>query len=304
MRVIEPNALSLLSCSVSESDALDGTVWNANTTYALNAKVRHNHVTYTSLGNDNKGNNPESGWSGPSATWKKIGATAPWRMLDDFVETQTSASGNLSFCVPYSRADAFALLNIEGARARIRIYDDDETEQQLAYDETIELVEDIFHLSLWEYNYLPIASIVNYFQTDLQQIYNGRLCVEIEAVHDVAAVGHIIVGRWQQLGYTTYGAELSFTDYSRKSVDEFGVATLVRRSFASHASLPVYLHPDQMDYVIKVLTALRSIPALWIGDNSGYGHSSLTVYGWMEDFRMVCEGPNENQLSLEIQGLI
>lgn len=304
MRVIEPNKLTLLSSSVSESDTEDGTLWNAATTYALDAKVRYNHVIYASLANDNKGNNPESGWSGVSAIWKKIGATGPYRMLDDYVETQTIANNQLSFCVPYNYADSFALLNLEGASARIRIYDDDETDDPVIYDETIELVEDIFHLSLWEYNYLPIQTIVNYFQTGLPQVISGKLCVEIDAASDIAAIGHVIVGRWQELGLTQYGAELGFTDYSRKSVDEFGVATLVRRSFASRASLPVYLHPDQMDYVVKVLASLRSIPVLWIGDNSTVGHSSLTIYGWLEDFRMVCEGPNENQLSLEIQGLI
>lgn len=304
MRVIKPNQISLLSSSVSETDAADGSVWSAASTYQYGDRVRQNHITYESLLDGNKGNNPSSTWSGVDAKWKKIGSTTPYKVIDEFVETQTIAEGNLSFCVPYNRADAFSLLNLKGASARIKIYDNEETDDPLVYDETVSLIEDIFHLSLWEYNYLPIQNILNFTQTELPQVLNGRLCVEITEAEGISAIGHIIVGRSHQLGWTQYGAELGFTDYSRKSVDEFGVATLVRRSYAHRASLPIYLHPDQQDYVVEILTDLRGIPALWIGDNEYQGHSSLTVYGWLEDFRMVCEGPNENQLSLEIQGLI
>ena len=114
----------------------------------------------------------------------------------------------------------------------------------------------------------------------------------------------MVVGAARHLGATLYDAEVGMTDYSRKDVDDFGVATLVRRSFASTTSLPLYLHPDRMDFVARVLQSIRATPCVWIGDNQDDGHQSLTVYGWLEDWRMVCAGPNETQLSLEIQGLI
>ena len=59
-----------------------------------------------------------------------------------------------------------------------------------------------------------------------------------------------------------------------------------------------------MDYVCQTLESMRGTPCVWIGDNSDDGHQCLTIFGWLEDFRMVCEGPNEIQMSLEIQGLI
>lgn len=304
MRVIAPHEITLLSCSLAESDSVDGAAWSAQKTYKANEKVRYNHISYTSLEDGNLNNQPDRTWSGTDAKWKKGEATVPWRMLDPYVETQTVASGgNLSFCVPYNRADAFALLNMAGAKANITIYDYDEGES-VWYQEEVDLLQDIFHLSLWEYNYHPLSFIANFTQTELPQVFSGKLCVEIEGADSGAAIGHVIVGKWHELGFTQYGAELGFADYSKKSVDDFGVATLIRRSYANRASLPIYLHPDQQDYVVQTLASLRSVPALWIGDNSTKGHSSWSVYGWLEDYRMVCEGPNENQLSLEIQGLI
>lgn len=308
MKVIVPNKLSLLSCSLSETDSNDGAAWNAATTYAKDTKVRHNHVSYSSLADNNKGNDPSKTWSGTEAKWKKLEWTRPWRMLDDYVETQTiGAKGQvLSFCVPFDRANSFALLNLEGYAAHLTVRDMDEpADEQVIHEEELDLIADIFHLSLYEYNYLPITYVANIAKSNLPQVRSGRLCVELDPGSDLsAAIGHVVVGRAHTLGYTNYGAEISFTDYSRKVTDEFGVTTLVRRSYASHASLPIYLHPDQMDYVNQILASVRGIPCLWLGDNFDRVHSSLTIYGWMEDFRMTFDGPNECNLSLEIQGLI
>lgn len=309
MKIIVPNQLSLLSCSIAESDATDGVLWNSATSYAKDAKVRRAHITYTSLIDGNKGNDPALTWHGEDAKWKRIEATAPWRMLDDYVETQTKAPAGqaLSFCVPFNRADSFTLLNMQGAEIEIKIYDEDEPEgEQLVYEETRSLIQDIFHLSLYEYNYLPIVCITGLSIANLPQVFNGRLCITITpgGDEDVCAVGHVVAGIGRELGYSQYGSEWSFTDYSRKTTDEFGATTLVKRSYASRESLSVYLHPDQFDYVTQTLTSVRGTPCVWIGDNVDDGHQSLTVFGWLEDARMVCEGPNEIQMSLEIQGLI
>ena len=87
--VIPPNELTLLECSLEESDANDGVAWSAGTTYASGQQVRHKHRVYVSLVDGNRGNDPETSTSGTTATWMPVGATRPWRMLDEYVETQT-----------------------------------------------------------------------------------------------------------------------------------------------------------------------------------------------------------------------
>lgn len=308
MKLIIPNTIKdFLSCSVSESDSEDGAVWSSGTTYAKDARVRHEHVSYTSLADSNKGNDPGKTYSGDEAKWKRLEATGPYKMLDEFVETQTKGpkGGTLSFCVPYDRADAFALLNIQGFSAHVTIYDLDEN-NEIIFDEELNLIRDIFHLSLYEYNYTPISAVTRIVRTDLPLVINGKLCVELDAGAEEIepAVGHVVVGRQHELGWTEYGAEVGFTDYSKKLVDDFGVTRFVRRSSSNRTSLPIYLHPDSMDYVAETLNSVRSMPCLWVGDNDDFGKQCLTVYGWMEDFRQVYNGPNEINLSLEIQGLI
>lgn len=331
MKVIVPHDIELLSCSVSETDAADGVVWSASATYAKDSKVRHNHVSYTSLIDGNKGNDPSKTWSGTDAKWKKLEATNPYRMLDEYVETQTKgvAGQNLTFCVKYDRADAFALLNLDGLSLRARVYDLDYSETEMVWPTEWDFYEDITQISLWEYiyrpledawrlvrdisafslyeyNYSPIVGFDKFTRSGTSMPLNGKLCVEIKSsgAGHIPAVGHVVVGRMYEIGWTLYDAELGFLDYSRKNTDEFGRTSLVRRSFANTMSLPIYLHPNQSDAVRQILSTLRGTPTFWIGDNVDDGFAALSIYGWLEDYRMVYAGPNEMQLSLEIQGLI
>ena len=56
--------------------------------------------------------------------------------------------------------------------------------------------------------------------------------------------------------------------------------------------------------VIEFLSDVRAMPILVEGGNSDEGFQALTIYGWIEDWRTVYTGPQENELSIEIQGLI
>lgn len=331
MRVIVPQTPELLSTSVEEKDEVEGLTWDHAKTYAQGEKCKYLHVAYESLCDDNLNMNPEATWSGEDAKWKKLGATMPYKMLDEFIETQTVADAGqkLSFCVSYDRCDAFALLNVQGYDLRAHIWDTDYRPEQIVWPSEWEFWNDIPHLSLWEYNFLsvtsawrliqdisslslyeynysPIVCVNTFFRTDTVMPLHGKLCVEIDPGHnDVkCALGSIIVGRSHKLGWTKYDAELGFIDYSRKSTDDYGHTTLVRRTSANSMSLPLYLHPVRFDAVKQTLDATRGIPCLWVGDNIDKGVQSLTVYGWLEDYRMVYSGPNEVQLALEIQGMV
>ena len=304
-KVIKPNKLEILECSIAESDDVDGVAWNVSTSYSQGQKVRYEHVSYESLADTNKGNKPSETWSGTEAKWKKIGATMPWRMLDDFVETKTSGPEGqpLTFTVPFSRANAFCLVNLQGSSVKVKVIGDG---GEVDYEGTYEIIKDIEGFSLYAYNYDLIESVDSIANTDVPISIYGTLSVEIDpgGSGSVAGVGHVIAGRARTLGRTLYDAEVGITDYSRKETDEFGVTTFVRRSYAKRASLELYLHPSQSDFVAATLQELRATPSLWIGDNVDNGYTALTIYGWVEDWRSVYSGPNEQQLSVDIQGLI
>ena len=303
-RVIEPNALTLTVCSIAESDAVDGTVWASGTTYAADAKVRHNHVRYQSLSAGNVGKDPsvEANNSGTSAVWRKLGATGPYMMLDDFVETQTVGTP-LTFTVPFDHANSFALLNLSADTVTVKITDGTGGDGVL-FEETVEMVSDLGSYSLYDYCFSRIKNTTDIIRSDIVYGVGGTLEVTVVAATQPPSVGHVVVGVAHTIGLTKFDAESRLTDYSKKTVDDFGVATLVPRSFAKRTSLPIYLHPDQSDYVAGIFTSLRAKPCVWVGDNRDIGYNALTVYGWIEDWRSVYSGPNEQQISVDIQGLI
>ena len=306
-KVIEPNTLTLTACSIAESDAVDGATWSNTTTYAIDALVRHNHVRYKSLTASNVGKDPsvEANNSGTDAVWRKIGATAPYLMLDDFVETQTvgTAGTPLTFTLPFDHANSFALLNLSADSVSVKITDGEGGDGVL-FEETIEMVSDLGSYSLYDYCFSRIKNTTDIIRSDIVYGVGGTLEVTVVAATQPPSVGHVVVGVAHYIGDTKPDAETKVTDYSRKIIDDFGVATLVPRSFAKRTSLPIYLHPDQSDYVAGILTSLRAKPCVWVGDNRDIGYNALTVYGWIEDWRSVYSGPNEQQISVDIQGLI
>ena len=306
-KVIEPNTLTLSACSIAESDAVDGATWDSTTTYAKDAPVRYNHVKYKSAVDGNVGNDPSltENNTGTDLKWRKIGATAPYLMLDDFVETQTVGvmGSPLTFTVPFDHANSFSLLNLVADSVSVKITDGEGGDGVL-FEKTYTLIEDNRSLSLYEYNFSRIKNTTSIIAADLAYGVGGTLEVTVNSEAQPPAMGHVVVGVSHYIGDTKPDAETKVTDYSRKIVDDFGVATLVKRSFARRISLPIYLHPDQSDYVADILTSLRAKPCVWVGDNRDEGYTALTVYGWIEDWRSVYSGPNEQQLSVDIQGLI
>ena len=306
MNIIKPNTLSLVSCSVSETDAIDGTVWSSSTTYSTGALVRLNHVSYKSLQDNNANKNPASNYSGDNPYWQRIGATMPYRMLDDYVETVTEAPAgeNLVFKMPFKRADSVALLNIHGVSAHFKITD--ALDGTVTLDEEYSLQDDIEALSLYDYYFLPITSVDTYVNTNIPITIDGILEITIRAggVDSVASVGHVVAGRKQEIGETKYGAEMGITDYSKKNTDEFGVTTFIKRSYSKNASLSLFIPAYKADKVANILSGVHSMPILIVGGNVDIGHAALTIFGWIEDWRQVYTGPNENEVRVEIQGLI
>lgn len=305
-KAIPPNVLDLIQCSVQETDDADGVVWALSATYTKGQKVRHKHQSYESTVDSNKGNEPSKiTSSGTENVWMPLGATVPYRLIDEFVESQTSGADgeSLTFTVPFNRATAFGLLNLEGFTLTVEIEDDDEG---LMFSETYNLIKDISDFSLWQYNYLPIENVDAIVKTGIPIVISGQMRVTITSGGDgsFARCGMVVVGRDVDLGGTLYGAQVGVLDFSRKETNDFGQTTLVKRSYASTASVDLYHHPDKADYVASTLKKLRAQNVLWVLDNQDARFSSLTIYGWLEDWRSVFEGPNEQQLALDIQGVI
>ena len=105
MKVIEPQAVRLLSSSVSEDDA---PAWASEAAYGAGDSVVYGHEVYKAVG-ASTGKQPDLHCEGTDAVWRLMGPTNRYAMLDQYVSTQTVAPADaetLTFTVSFNRCTA------------------------------------------------------------------------------------------------------------------------------------------------------------------------------------------------------
>ena len=296
MKLIEPQAIRLLSSTVPENDA---PAWDADTAYEIGDSVIHEHRVYKAVA-DSTGKQPDQHSEGTDAAWRLMGPTNRYAMLDQYVSTQTVAAEDvMTFTVTFNRCTAFALLNFKATSIRAEVRDGDGL---VMYDRTVNTLKDVD--GYWNYYFLPLERIVDQAVTNIPMSPVATLYVSLTQ-EGGPALGQVIAGQSWPIGTTQYNTRLGIRDYSRKDTDEFGNTRLVKRANAKRTSLPLYLHPSRLDSVREILARMHGLPALWLGDdNEGIGsYQSLTVWGWLEDWNATVIGPNEVSMNIDVQGL-
>ena len=251
---------------------------------------------------DSTGKQPDQHSEGTDAAWRLMGPTNRYAMLDQYVSTQTVApmdAETLTFTVRFNRCTAFALLNFKATSIRAVVKDGDGL---VMYDKTVNTLKDVE--GYWEYYFRPLEMIVDQAVTDIPISPVATLEVTLTQKGG-PALGHIVAGQAWFIGMTQYNTRLGIRDYSRKDTDEFGNTRLVKRANAKRTSLPLFLRPSRLDTVREILARIHGLPALWLGDDhEGVGsYQSLTVWGWLEDWNATVIGPDDVNMTIDIQGL-
>lgn len=268
LRLLQPVIVAgggLVASSVPETDFPE---WSSATSYALGAKVikAAMHRIYESAAAANAGNDP----AGASGKWIDVGPTKRWAMFDQALGTVTSAAGSISVTMSVGQVDAVALLDVVGSTIRVQSPGYDRTKAAGAGTTT----------------FLDMPST------------NGQVIVTITGSGQVS-VGTLLIGHLVSLGVTEASPTAGINDFSRKVVDDFGVATVVQRAWAKRMAVRSLIRTDAVDVVANRIAAVRARPSLWIGDE---GLDSLTVYGFFKEYSITV-GEIVSDLSLTIEGL-
>lgn len=249
MKLIEPQAIRLLSSTVPENDA---PAWNAGTAYEIGDSVIHEHRVYKAV-TASTGKRPDQNCEGTDAAWRLMGPTNRYAMLDQYVSTQTVApmgAETLTFTVTFNRCTAFALLNFKATSIRAVVKDGDGL---VMYDRTVNTLKDVD--GYWKYYFLPLERIVDQAVTNIPMSPVATLYVSLTQ-EGGPALGQVIAGQSWPIGTTQYNTRLGIRDYSRKDTDEFGNTRLVKRANAKRTSLPLYLN---VDFFHKKLCFIESV---------------------------------------------
>lgn len=279
LRVIKSYQLTddlLLASDIPEDSAPE---YDLGTTYAARDRVRvtAEHAVYESVQDNNVGQLPAV--SQP-LWWVKVGATNRHKAFDLSSSTKTLIESNGYYEIAAGKqVNAVALINAAGVSGvRVRMTDPD---FGVVHDQSYSMASRLLRPSWYSWFFARRRAVSALIVRNLPSYPNAVLRLDIQSASR-AAVGAILFGTEITLGgRIKKGAKLGFTDYSRKSRDEWGDVILRELPFSKRLTLPLLIGSDKIDATFDVITSLRATPCLWIASER---HRSLMSYGFVGDF--------------------
>ncbi|VXC81427.1 hypothetical protein SPHINGOT1_20139 [Sphingomonas sp. T1] len=103
-----------------------------------------------------------------------------------------------------------------------------------------------------------------------------------------------------ELGDTEATPTIGITDYSRRVTDDYGVTTVVERTFSRKMSVKLAVPFDSVSALQQRLASLRASSALWVADEQ---IAWLSVRGFYKDFDLDHAAPPLSYCTLTVEGL-
>jgi hypothetical protein len=294
VKPIVVNDANFVSSSLAEADHAE---WAVGTTYALGDRViitTGQHKIYESLEAGNVGNSPPTS----PTKWVEVAPTNRWAVFDQSGGTVSQGASPVEWVVTTGRVDSVAVLEIADANT-VQIVGTSTLEGEV-YNETYVLEDNTVVGNWFEYFFSPIRKQSEVIATDIPQYQDLAIKVIIAGAGTVKA-GTVIFGNSSQIGATQYGARSGIIDFSRKEVDQFGRATLVKRKFSKRMDVNLIVDNGIVDSVQTLLSDLRAEPVLYIAAKDNF--ELLTVFGFYRDFTIDIAYQEQSFCTLEIEGL-
>lgn len=293
------NDSNFISSSVGEPASGEPDVFNPGQAYTVGQKVivtTGYHKIYECVLNTSSTTIPPL----LPTNWVELAPTNRWAMFDESGGTYTTSTGaNIVVSFTMDRATSIALVELTARSVRIQATAPGYPNY---YDQTFNL-GDRAVISDW-HDYFTADSFLatELIVTDIPAIPATTFTITIENNGNPLQVGNFIVGTAIELGDTQYGAKIGIVDYSKKEVNEFGKATLIKRNYSKKMDVILTVENNLVDAVAQRLSYLRATPCLWVGAKGVF--ESLTVYGFYKDFSVEIPKPTNSLCSLQIEGLV
>ena len=233
--------------------------------------------------------------------WLDFGPTNKWAMFDAQTSTQTTATTSLTVTVATGIIDSVALIGTSADQVSITLRDG--LGGPVIYSASMGLAGDIATDWYQHFFFDPLVRRTQGVFQGLPPYGSSHLTITMSGGGAIA-LGNVVFGRKSDLGDTQYNPSSGITDYSRKTTDDFGVTTFVRRDFSKRLSASLMIDNLQLNRIQRTLYDLRATPCVWIGSDLPEFDEALVVYGFYKDFSTVVAYLQNSYCSLEIEGLI
>lgn len=292
MKLITPIPITdvrLISSSVPENDFGE---WSSSYGYSQGNSVIKGHRIWQSVQSANIGNDPETAVAG---WWLDVGPTNRWAMFDGVVGTSTTKALSFTVTLQPGRIDSLVLMDVDAADVVVT----QRVGATVITQRTLSLIEGV--ADWFDYFMSPIVPRNFVVITDLPIYGESTIEITLSKNSGTVSCGVCVVGMKADLGLTKISPSIGINDYSRKTTDDFGRVTLVRRDYSKRGSFRMIVNNTEIDRVFSALADARATPAVWVGDDQV---SSLILYGFFRDFELDIAYATVTYCTLNIEGMI
>ncbi len=264
----------------------------------ITAAIDKVHKIYQSLSAGNLANYPPTDVLATSPKWVEISSTNRWKAFDSKVGSQTEKATTITYSLLPGLIDSIALMNLQASSCEIKMTDPTDG---VVYDEIISLISTVAVIDWYTYFVEPVSLLTtDVVKLDLP-LYSAATLDLTFSFAGTVKVGMIQFGLQKEIGKTRWSPSLGITSYSTKSVDIYGVATIVKRANAKKMNIATRLDNSLIDEIHRLLSLYYSTVLVWIGNET---YSSMIICGFYKDFSIVIPYPDCSDCSIEIEGLI
>lgn len=236
--------------------------------------------------------------------WLDSGSTNKYKMFDNKVQSQTTATTNITTKTSFTGfVDTATLLNLVGTTANVQVA---HGANGVVYNKTVALLTDE----------TPVVDMMTYLTSgfrqrtevvfdDIPAYANIEITTSVSAPNGApVAIGAALFGQAKDISSTGLGVEqgarFGIDDYSIKTRDAFGNYIITERAFSDRANVTVYVNNSELSGIKNFLTSIRATPVLFIGSKK---HDYLTIYGFYKNWEVDLAYPDFSVLSMEVSGL-
>lgn len=292
---IEPMTITAAMVTTSAVDEALA-AWSSVTTYGEGARILDPATTviWESLAAGNTNNPPATS----PTKWLRVGLSNRWRMFDQSVDSVTTLPGGGFWEItPSTVVTALHLENLVADSVRVRMID---PVYGTVYDQTRSTLPMPLSADWWSYWYGRRYAPTSAQFLDLPAYPAAKVRVDLTGAS--AALGACVLGPSVAIGRgVQWGFEIGGADFSTRDQDAWGNATLTPGAFSPTERATVVLERAHVAPVRQFLISQKGRAAVWIVW-SEMGEST-TVYGWIEDWRIVPTSPKRALLTVNFKGL-
>lgn len=291
MNILKPSDYTLISSTVADSTY---SAWNSATAYSIGDNVVYtNHGEYRALtANTNIAPNE-------SATdWLFLGTTNRWKLFDQFLNTQTTATTTMQYVLSSYDLHAIFIGNFSNLNS-VRIEIISNLTSDILEDTTLQVGRN--PRDWYEYFFGSLSGgyyrTLLYERTTLDRDVSARITFD---GNGTIGVGTCIVGTKKSLGYLQWGFSLSALDFSTVATDtSTGATYLSKGNYANLLTGTNFIPTNLADAAFDDLTEIQGTPAVFYESLE-----STRIYGFIKKFDMPIKSPVETLLTIDLQGLI